>query len=181
MKKAFILLVISFSSALSAQDMGLTPGMYQVTSKITVDGKNFDPSAEIKKAMAQLSQTMTPEMIAQMKKMKIEIPKIVDPNNLQICITAKDLKYEEIIKSRKESSCNYKTIKHTSQEMHMRFTCEDGSDTTSITKVLNKKHYTTNNTTKNKNDQLTKMDSEGRWISSRCTKGSINSSKTLFK
>lgn len=184
MKAALVLLVIFFNLEATAQDMALTPGMYKVTSKITVDGKNFDPSAEIKKAMAQQSQAMTPEMIAQMKKMNIEMPKMVDPHNLQVCITAKDLKYEDILKSRKESTCQYKTLKHTPQEMHMTFTCADGSVTTSITQVINKKKYTSHNVTKNKKnnkEQLTEMKSEGQWVSAHCTKESINQSQALFR
>ncbi len=143
----------------------------------------MDYSADMKKAMAEQAKAMTPEMIKQMKSMNIQMPAMPDPNNIQTCITAKDLTPESISKTKNEKSCKYKTVNHSSKEINISFTCADGTDATSVTKILNDKQYSSRTVTKNmkaKKDQVTEMNSEGKWISSTCTKESINQSKGIF-
>lgn len=176
-------LILILTQISQAQTLNLKPGLYQITSKITVDGKVIDHTAEMKKMMAQQSKAMTPEMLEQMKKLNIQMPTMPDPNNLQICITAEDLTYESVQKSKNEKSCKYKTVNHTSNEINMTFTCKDGSETSSVTKILNDKNYTSYNITKNKKkktEHTSEMKSEGKWISSKCTKESMNQPKGIF-
>jgi hypothetical protein len=173
----------AFSLTAFAQNIDLMPGLYKVSSKIIVDGKSMDQSAEFKKMMEQQSKAMTPEMIKQMKSLNIEMPKMPNLNEMQICITSEDLNKDAILKSQAEQSCEYKVVKFTNKEMQMNIKCADGSDTLSTTKIINNKKYTAHNVIKSKKKgdaKLTEMNTEGNWVSAKCTKESLNQKKGMF-
>jgi hypothetical protein len=148
-----------------------------------VNGKDFNQDDNFKKMMAEQQKAMTPEVIAQMKKLNIAMPTVTDPSQMDICIKAEELTPEGIKKTQDSKKCKYKTLKHTSQEMQMTFKCVDGADAKSVMKVLNKKQFTSYTLIKNSRkakNQTTEMKSKGQWVSAKCSKKSTNAGKGLF-
>ncbi len=134
----FLMLFLLVSLSYAAID--INPGLWEVEMKISSGGKEIDPMAEVKKAMAKMSPEQKKQMEAMMKKMgkKVELG---DSGGFKVCYTKEMLAKDENIAKQKNKKCKTSDLVRAENKIKMNFECEDGTKGTGIWTIIDKESY----------------------------------------
>ncbi len=122
MKALFFALVLASPLAHSALNM--KPGLWGLDMKITHNGKEFNPAAEMQKAFAKMPEAQRKKMMDMMgEKASVGIGK---NGESQVCYSKEVIEKPESI-GKQSQKCVTKIITQTSSKIVTNFKCEDGS------------------------------------------------------
>ena len=149
MKK--IILFSLFISLSSSAALSIKPGLWTVETKVKKDGKEYDPQAKMREAMAKMSPEQKKQMEAMVAKMSEKMGQKnsaamgsigITDQGMQICYTEKMLENEELItKNKHQQDCETTFPVKTSTRVVTEFKCKNGSSGTAEWNVKDSTHY----------------------------------------
>ncbi len=166
--KLFIL-ILFISSTTFAAGFNVTPGLWEVKSTVEVDGKKYDPQAEIKKALANVPESQKKQMMEMMKGMSKENSMLASLDMSKVCITDQMLKDGQLLKKDKDDECDFTLKNNTATRLQGTFNCKDGTKGDVDWTVVNKTQYKgTINATDSKGKKA-KVNYQSKFIKSKCS------------
>ena len=162
------LLGLVFANASWAK-MNLKPGIWEIKSTMTLDGKKMDPQAELKKAMADLppeQQKMMKEMIDTMAKEKGVRH---GGDGMQLCLDEKALNSpKSLVGNEDNQDCDYKIDDKDPKNISMSFTCKDGSHGQGSWNLSSETEYKGKMDVESKDHKKSSMDYKAKFVSADC-------------
>ncbi|WP_413612248.1 DUF3617 domain-containing protein [Bdellovibrio sp. HCB-110] len=165
-----LLVILTLSYAVPSLAFDIKPGLWEVQTVVTYDGKQFDPQAEIKKAMAAMSPEQRKQMEALMKKGAGGGSGFggLSENGFRICYTKAMLNDpKKVMESSKKCKMDLKS--QTSTKLTGTFNCPD--DKTSGTfdwTVKNQNLYEGLMTGKTKDGKTSLVRQNAKFVSADC-------------
>lgn len=133
----FQILVFSYSNA----GLSIKPGLWNVEMKISQNGKEFDPQAQIKAAFAKMSPDQRKKMESMMSQMGGTGVMGASEKGFKVCYTSELLKSEDILHHHSEKNCDTRFPIKTPDRLVAEFTCKNKTSGTADWKVLDSAHY----------------------------------------
>lgn len=161
------LLVMTFLLSTQAQaiEMNMKPGLWEISMKMMVNGKEFDPLAEMKKSLANLPEEQRKQILA-------GISKAGGQSNIsQVCYTKEMMKEPSSFTSEESKDCDYKITSQTAKKMTATFNCKDGNSGTSVWDFTSSTQMHMRTEAKDKKGKKTDMIYSGKFIKADCGKG----------
>lgn len=165
----YLLLTTAFlTAASSAQAFDIKPGLWEAKMTLTLDGKTFDPMAEMNKALAQLPPEQRKQMEDMMAKSGSQMP--ITKDGYRICYTADMLKNPSSVMDATKS-CKTKITTQTAKKISGTFDCpkEDAKGTFDWT-AKSDTQYEGVMTGKTSQGKDTVIRYEGTFVSADCGK-----------
>lgn len=156
-----MLLIILFCYSISGHSapLNMKPGLWQVDMKIKMDGKEYDPMAELNKSMANIPKEQRDSILKKMGK---------TANTNMVCYSEKMIKDPESMNDHKKSDCDFKTSTSTASKVVSHFTCKDGAKGDALWEAKNPQNLTMKMNTIDKNGKKTQMDYQAKFIATDC-------------
>lgn len=157
-------LAITFTSTqLLAFKAPLLPGLYKRDMQIYMDGKKFDPMAEIRKQMKD-----NPQMAQMMANMKMPGTQLED-----LCVTPEDLSKDirallEKGDPEADGSCKNTITSQTQKEIKGKMTCKNGSTGDFTIKFIGSKKYEMDMTGTFEGKKNMRFKTSGTFIKGQC-------------
>lgn len=149
MKRLLILSLMFASPSFAA--LSIKPGLWTIETKMKKDGKEYDPQAKMKEAMAKMSPEQKKQMEQMMAKMSAKMGHPSNPNaasafgmsekGMQVCFSGKTLQNEEFLNQHKQHDCTNNFTTKSSTRVVMEFKCKNGSNGTAEWNVKDSTHY----------------------------------------
>lgn len=135
MRKIITLFVLLLANNSYSAKLNMNPGLWNINTTISSEGKKIDPMAELRKSLEKMPQAQREQMLEALGK------QVTADMVTQICITEEMINNPENFKFDKNSTCTYKLKKQTSTTMEMSFQCKDGSQGDSTMTILSTKEF----------------------------------------
>lgn len=170
MKKILILAAVYALSANSFAAIGLKPGLWEVSVKMTdKDGKQVDPHSQA----AAIMKNLTPEQRSKITQMLNkteggELFKGVGKKGFQVCFTKKLLENPASLHQDPQKKCTTTVKNQTATKIDMTFKCKDGASGTGEWILNGDNAYTGQMHLTHKNGTKTDMTQEGKFVSAEC-------------
>lgn len=167
MRIIYLILSFLFITTVSASDLELEPGLWEVRVNMDMGGQKMDMT----KMAKELAKTIPKESLEKLpKEARAELEKVLAqkdevPRN---CITKEMLKDPSKMKFSDRPDCDYKITKQTSSEMKMTFSCKDGASGEMHMKTKGKKAYTIDAKGSDKTGVKLSFTVEGKFIQTKC-------------
>lgn len=139
-----ILVIALFSSTATQAALSMKPGLWTIDMKMKKDGKEFDPQAKMKEAMAKMSPKQREQMEAMMAKMGAGNGSAsfgMSEKGMQVCFTGKTLQNEEFLHQHKQRDCETSFPTKTPNRVVTVFKCKNGTSGTAEWNVKDSTHY----------------------------------------
>ncbi|MCB0348908.1 MAG: DUF3617 family protein [Bdellovibrionales bacterium] len=162
------LIVLLFTPSAFATSFNVTPGLWEIHSTVEVDGKKYDPQAEMKKAMANIPEAQKKQMMEMMKSMNKENDVISSLTMNNLCITNEMLKDGSLLKTDKKDKCDFKIKTHTSTKLVGDFKCKDGAKGSVDWTGVNSKSYKGVIDATDARGKRAKINYQSKFINSKC-------------
>lgn len=131
-----ILLLSSLSYAFDVK-----PGLWDMQNTVEIDGKKYDPQAEIKKALAQVPEAQRAQMMQMLKGAQSEHGfSFVNLDTSKVCIKNEDILNGKLFE--KDENCKFNLKINTAKKITGSFTCKDGAKGDVDWNAVNPKKYT---------------------------------------
>nr|BFD59922.1 DUF3617 domain-containing protein [Bdellovibrio sp. CKG001] len=166
--KHLLLTAALLTAASSAQAFDIKPGLWEAKMTLTLDGKVFDPMAEMNKALAQVPAEQRKQMEEMMAKSGSHMP--ITKDGYRICYTADMLNNPKSVMDATKS-CTTKVTTQTAKKISGTFDCpkEDAKGTFEWT-AKSDTQYEGVMTGKNSKGKDTVIRYEGKFVSTDCGK-----------
>lgn len=125
--KSIAIVVVATASLLSQSAFALDvkPGLWKMAMKMKSNGKEMDPSAQIKAAMAKMPEAQRKQMMVMMGKMHAGIS---EDGDIQVCYSKEMLAQNKFAMGKNvKTDCDTKIVTNTPKKVETEFTCKDGS------------------------------------------------------
>lgn len=141
MKKLVILGLLFASPSFAA--LAIKPGLWTIETKMKKDGKEFDPQAKMKEAMAKMTPEQRKQMESVMQKMAGHGGSAIGMSDkgMQVCFTGKMIQNEEFLNQHKQHDCETTFPTKTSTRVVTEFKCKNGTNGTAEWNVKDSTHY----------------------------------------
>ncbi|WP_413942774.1 DUF3617 domain-containing protein [Bdellovibrio sp. HCB-162] len=162
----FLLPILTFVYAMPSMAFDIKPGLWEVSTVVTYDGKQFDPQAELKKAMANMPPEYKKKMEAAMK--NSGAMGNFTENGFKVCYT-KDMldNPKKVMDAAKKCKMNLKT--QSSTKLTGTFDCpEDKTSGTFDWTVKNQNQYEGVMTGKTKDGKSSLIRQNAKFVSVDC-------------
>ncbi|MEK6623340.1 MAG: DUF3617 family protein, partial [Bdellovibrionota bacterium] len=130
-------------------------------------GKQVDPMAEMRKAMAKMSPEQQTQMAAMMGKMGGKVG-MTPAGAMRICYTKEMLENEANLNQQKDKKCTSTIKEKSARKIVADFKCEDGTSGSSIFTIKDTSNYTGDVNVTDKSGQKSKMSLNGKFVSNDC-------------
>lgn len=165
MKVLFFALVLASPLAHSALNM--KPGLWGLNMKIIQNGKEFNPAAEMQKALAKMPEAQRKKMMEMMgDKASVGVGK---DGETQVCYTKKMLEKPDSL-GEQSRKCDTKIITQTSTKVVTSFKCEDGSSGDGTWTMNSSENMTGLMNVKDPRGKTSQINYKGKFIKSDCGK-----------
>lgn len=123
MKYLFYLLFLATTTSWAALNM--KPGLWSLDTKISTNGKEIDPSGQMREAMAKMPEAQRNKMMEVLgQKGKMQFGQTGDA---QVCYSKKMIENPTSFDQKQNQKCSSKIITNTSKKIVSQFKCENGS------------------------------------------------------
>jgi Protein of unknown function (DUF3617) len=125
--KWFLPFVLISFQLLAADSLKMKPGLWNVEMKIKgADGKEFDPSAKVREALANIPEAQRKKMMEMMGEMK---PAMSQKTGFDVCYTKEMIEDPTALAKNagQQGKCDSKLISQSKSEVKTQFTCKDGT------------------------------------------------------
>ena len=123
MKYLFCLLLFSTTSSWGAVNM--KPGLWSLDTKISTGGKEIDPSAQMREAMAKMPEAQRNKIMGMLgKNGKMRLGQTGDT---QVCYSKKLIENPTNFENNQNQKCSTKLIVNTKKKIVSAFKCTNGS------------------------------------------------------
>lgn len=146
-----------------ASALDIQPGVWEVSSHNMQVGGQAMPAME--EMLAQL-QNLPPEQRQMMENMLAEQGIRLGAGGVQMCLTAEQIKAQDIPLHDPESGCRNKVLERSATLWKFRFTCPDAQGE-GETRFVSDKEFTTQ-VSGTYNGQPSSMESRARWVGADC-------------
>ncbi|MBI2521243.1 MAG: DUF3617 domain-containing protein [Bdellovibrio sp.] len=162
---AFLMILSSFSTFAA---LGIKPGLWEMEMTMGgADGKQVDPMAEMRKAMAKMSPEQQKQMAAMMGKMGGRMG-MTPGGAMRICYTKEMLENEANLNQQKDKKCTSTIKEKSAKKIVANFKCEDGTSGNSIFTIQDTSNYSGDVDVTDKSGQKSKMSLKGKFVSNDC-------------
>ncbi len=169
--KKLIVVVLMMIAPTSFGALSMKPGLWTIETKMKRDGKEYDPQAQIKAAMAKMSPAQKKQMEAMMAKMGHDTSAIgMSEKGMQVCFTGETLKNEEFLNPHQQRDCETSFPVKTSTRVVTEFKCKGGSSGTAEWNVKDSTHYNGFVKMTDKNGVKSEINYLGTFVSADCGK-----------
>lgn len=103
--------------------IALKPGLWQLEVKMKQDGKDFDPQAKLREALAKMPPEQRKMVAETMKQQGV----VTDGKGFKVCYTREMLDRGHGLSADPSGNCDSKITEQTAALIKMTFTCKDGS------------------------------------------------------
>lgn len=140
--KYILLLALAFNATAEAA-LSIKPGLWTIEMKMKKDGKEFDPQAKMKEAMAKMSPQQKKQIQEMMAKMGGKNGPAFGMNEkgMQVCFTGKSLQNEEFLHQHRQSNCETTFPVKSPTRVVTEFKCKNGTKGSAEWKVKDSTHY----------------------------------------
>lgn len=146
-----------------ASALDIQPGVWEVSSHNMQVGGQAMPAME--EMLAQL-QNLPPEQRQMMENMLAEQGIRLGAGGVQMCLTAEQIKAQDIPLHDPESGCRNEVLERSATLWKFRFTCPDAQGE-GETRFVSDKEFTTQ-VSGTYNGQPSSMESRARWVGADC-------------
>lgn len=146
-----------------ASALDIQPGVWEVSSHNMQVGGQAMPAME--EMLAQL-QNLPPEQRQMMENMLAEQGIRLGSGGVQMCLTAEQIKAQDIPLHDPESGCRNEVLERSATLWKFRFTCPDAQGE-GETRFVSDKEFTTQ-VSGTYNGQPSSMESRARWVGADC-------------
>ncbi len=168
MKICIALLLMSFSLSTFAA-LGMKPGLWEIQMSLAgADGKQTDPMAEMRKAMAGMSPEQQKQMAGVMGKMGGGKMGIAPGGGMQVCYTKEMLENEANLNQQKDKKCTTTVKEKSASKVIADFKCDDGTSGTSNFTIKDSSNYNGIVDVTDKTGKKSKMTFNGKFASNDC-------------
>lgn len=169
MQKTLIALVgllsVSTSvSALAAEPIALTPGLWHLQLKMKQDGKDFDPQAQLQEALKKMPPEQRKLVAETMKKQGV----VTDGKGFQVCYTREMLAKGHGLSADPSGQCDSQITEQTAALVKMTFTCKDGTKGKGEFKLGDGVRFMGHINTTKPGGQKLEMAQEGKFLKADC-------------
>ena len=119
--KYILYLALAVPTLAQAQLVKMKPGKWLMTITLYQNGKEHDPMAQMKEAMAKMPPEQRKELEASLK---TQMGQISDKGT-EVCYSKKS--FEQVAITKPRPDCEAKTIEDSATKFKSSFTCKDGS------------------------------------------------------
>lgn len=124
-KMKSLLFVLVFASPFAHSALNMKPGLWGLDMKVLHNGKEFNPAAEMQKAMAKMPEAQRKKMMEMMgEKANVGVGK---NGETEVCYSKKILENPESLGNQSGQKCDTKVVTQTADKVVTKFKCEDGS------------------------------------------------------
>ena len=162
LSRSVLPLALCLSPAL-ASALDIQPGVWEVSSHNMQVGGQAMPAME--EMLAQL-QNLPPEQRQMMENMLAEQGIRLGAGGVQMCLTAEQIKAQDIPLHDPESGCRNEVLERSATLWKFRFTCPDAQGE-GETRFVSDKEFTTQ-VSGTYNGQPSSMESRARWVGADC-------------
>lgn len=135
MKYLFLVFLISSVSATE-----LLPGLWETTSKVSINGKELDIQKQIQSAMAMMPPDQREAFKKVMKTQLGDSGMLGDMGDTKTCVT-EDMVKDPLAFVKKDSDCKNKLEKDSAKQKILKITCKNGSHGTLTWNIKDAKTY----------------------------------------
>jgi len=151
--------------------LSIKPGLWTMETKMKKDGKEYDPQAQMKAAMAKMSPEQKKQMQAMMEKMGHGASAFnLNEKGIQICFTGEMLKNEEFLNQHRDSECATVFPIKTANHVVTEFKCKSGATGKAEWTVKDSTHYSGIVNMTDKKGTQSEIDYRGTFASADCGK-----------
>lgn len=120
-----LLFVLALASPFVHSAFNMKPGLWSLNMKVIHNGKEFNPAAEMQKAMSKMPEEQRKKMMEMMgEKTNTGVGK---NGETQVCYTKNILDKPESLGKKSDHKCDTKIITQTIDKVVTSFKCDDGS------------------------------------------------------
>jgi len=164
----FLSLIFLMTSLTAQAGLSMKPGLWGVAMVVSTSGKQIDPSAEMKKAMAGMPADQKKKMQEMMKKMGAPTG-IGENGDMQVCYSEGMLKNPgSLVKPQDKQKCDAKVVEQSDTKVVTNFKCEDGTTGEATWSMSGPEKYHGLIKMKSPKRGATEINSSGKFISSNC-------------
>lgn len=166
--------IISLIPQNSYSALAIKPGLWNVEMKITQNGKEFDPQAQMKAALAKMKPDQRKKMESMMAQMSGLGGKAgsgmmgASEKGFQVCYTAEMLKSENVLHHQSEKNCETRFPVKTSEKLIVEFNCKNQTSGNAEWKVLDSTHYEGKMSIKRNQSPDSTLIYKGTFVSTDC-------------